>query len=142
MQQEVHDPVLQIKHINEFCWCMLKLNALLAESINETTSRLTNYTKFLKEVKLEEGSNKYHEIELLHFDASSEKIKNANSEVLLRLTAKMCERLEDLKAHPVFNSIAILDCSCWPRDELNLSVYEGNRCVIQAFLSPVVQQWL
>ena len=28
-----------------------------------------------------------------------------------------------MKTHPVFKSIVILDCSCWPKDDLNLSVY-------------------
>ena len=51
MQQELHDPVLQLKHINEFRWSMLKL-ALLTESIDETTARLKciyeNYHFLLK----------------------------------------------------------------------------------------------
>ena len=133
MQQELHDPVLQLKHINEFRWSVLNLNALLTESIDETTSRLTNYTKFLKEVKSEEGSNKYHEIELLHFDASSEKIKNSYSEVISCLTGKMSEIFEDPKTHPVFKSIVILDCSRWPRDDLNLSVY-GEKEIKRGFI--------
>jgi hypothetical protein len=123
MQQESHDPVLQVKHINEFGWTMLKLNALLTESIDKNTSRLTNYTKFLKEVKCVEGSYEYQEIKLLNFDGSSERINKSYSDVISCLTAKMNERFEDLQTHPVFKGMSILDCSCWPRDDLNLFVY-------------------
>ena len=59
MQQELHDPAVQVEHIIEFGWSMLKLNALHTESIDKNTSRLTNYTKFLKEVTCVEGFYKY-----------------------------------------------------------------------------------
>jgi hypothetical protein len=123
MQQESHDPALQVKHINEFGWTMLKLNALLTESIDKNTSRLTNYTKFLKEVKCADGSYEYQEIKLLNFDGSSERINKSYSDVISCLTAKMNERFEDLQTHPVFKGMSILDCSRWPRDDLNLFVY-------------------
>ena len=50
MQQETHDPVKQLKHIRDFTWSMTKLSALLEESIDQTTARLMNFTKFLKDV--------------------------------------------------------------------------------------------
>ena len=129
MQQESHDPVLQVKHINEFGWTMLKLNALLTESIDKNTSRLTNYTKFLKEVKCVEGSYEYQEIKLLNFDGSSERINKSYSDVISCLTAKMNERFEDLQTHPVFKGMSILDCSRWPRDDLNLFDYGEKEIV-------------
>ena len=51
-QQEVHDPVNTIKRINEFSWTMMKLKILIGSSLDESSKRLTNFTKFLKEVTL------------------------------------------------------------------------------------------
>ena len=182
MQQELHDPAVQVEHINEFGWSMLKLNALHTESIrgrgrsisgghifiyscyaqlisfeieikilksivftvceqeymnicppppppplidlpqplesiDKNTSRLTNYTKFLKEVTCVEGFYKYREIKLLNFDASSEKIKKSYSDVISCLTAKMNERFEDLRTHPVeYNERVQRKIRCLKRD--------------------------
>ena len=49
-QEEVHDPVNTIKRINEFSWTMTKLKILICYSLDESYIRLTNLTKFLKEV--------------------------------------------------------------------------------------------
>ena len=119
MQQDTHDPVAQIKQVNEFSWTMAKLNALLTQSIDKTATRLTNYTKFIKEC--EDGS--YQGIGLLNLDTCSQKIKKSYEEVISTLSAKMNERFEDLKTNPVFKSIMILDCNRWPRDDVNLSTF-------------------
>ena len=50
-------------------------------------------------------------------------MKNSYSNVISCLTEKTSERFQDLKTHPIFKSIVILDGSLWPRDDLNLSVY-------------------
>ena len=124
MQQDTHDPVLQVKHIKEFSWTMVKLNALLTKCIDKTATRLTNYTKFLNDVQHKEGSYKYKGVELLNFDASSEKIKKSYEEIISCLSAKLNARFEDLKTNPVFQSIiVILDCNRWPRDDLTLSTF-------------------
>ena len=52
---EVHDPVNTIKTINEFSWTMTKLKILISNSLDESSKRLTNFTKFLKEVTLTEN---------------------------------------------------------------------------------------
>ena len=46
MQQEIYDPVVQLRHIQDFPWSMTKLGALLQDSIDKITTRLTNFTKF------------------------------------------------------------------------------------------------
>ena len=51
-EQELHDPVNTIKRINEFSWTMAKLKILIGSSLDESSKRLTNFTKFLKEVTL------------------------------------------------------------------------------------------
>ena len=53
--QEVHDPINTIKKINEFSWTMTKLKMLICNSLDESSKRLTNFTKFLKEVPLTEN---------------------------------------------------------------------------------------
>ena len=59
MQQEIQDPVVQLRHIQDFTWSMTKPGALLQESINKTTTHFTNFTKFQKDVVSEEEVNKY-----------------------------------------------------------------------------------
>ena len=53
--QEVHDLINTIKRINEFSWTMTKLKMLICNSLDESSKRLTNFTKFLKEVPLTEN---------------------------------------------------------------------------------------
>ena len=76
MQQGIHNPVVQVRHIRDFTWSMAKLGALLQESIDKTTTCLTDSTKFQKDVVSEEGVNKYQGIKLLNYDVSSESFKN------------------------------------------------------------------
>ena len=68
MQQEIHNPLVQLRHIRDFPWSMTKLGALLQESINKTTTSLVNFTKFQKDVVSEEGVNMYQGIKLLNYD--------------------------------------------------------------------------
>ena len=68
MQQEIHNSLVQLRHIRDFTWSMTKLSALLQESINKTTTCLTNFTKFEKDVVSEEGVNMYQGIKLLNYD--------------------------------------------------------------------------
>ena len=77
MQQEIHDPVVQLRHIQDFTWSITKLSALLQEGINKTTTRLTNFTKFQKDVVSEKGVKKYQGIKLLNYDVSSKCVKNS-----------------------------------------------------------------
>ena len=86
MQQEIHNPVVQLRHIRDFTWSMTKLGALLQDSIDKTTTRLTNFTKFQKDVVSEEGVNKLQGIKLLNYDVSSESIKNSYDDIIKSLT--------------------------------------------------------
>ena len=140
MQQEIHDPVIQLKHIREFNWSMGKLQGLLNQSIDGNTIRLTNYTKFLKDVVHEDGEHKYQGIKLLNFDASNERIKNSYSEIIDSLTSAMSNRFENLQSHPVFKNIHILDCSRWPKDDANLSEFgESQIKELSAHFSALLQ---
>ena len=68
-QQEVHDPINTIKRINEFSWTMTKLK--YSNYLDESSKRLTNFTKFVKEVTLaENGESKYQDVTLQNQQAS------------------------------------------------------------------------
>ena len=56
MQQEIHDPVVQLRHIQDFTWSMTKLGALPQESVDKTTTHLTDFMKFQKYVVSKEGA--------------------------------------------------------------------------------------
>lgn len=63
----------------------IKLRALLQESINKTTTRLTNFTKIQKDVICEEGVYTYQDIKLLNYDASNETIKRSYDDIIKSL---------------------------------------------------------
>ena len=70
-QQEVHDPINTIKRINEFSWTMPKLKILYSNYLDESSKRLTNFTKFVKEVTFaENGESKYQDVTLQNQQAS------------------------------------------------------------------------
>ena len=50
MQKDEHDPVSMLHHVQEFRGIVANLKALVASSLDSTTSRLTDYTKFIQEV--------------------------------------------------------------------------------------------
>ena len=108
MQKEIHDPVVQLRHIRDFTWSMAKLSALLQESIDKATTRLTNFTKFQKDVVSEEGVNKYQGIKLLNYDVSSESIKNSYNDIVKSLTDNNSKRFANLQSHTVFKTSTFL----------------------------------
>ena len=122
MQQEIPDPVVQLRHIWDFTWWMTKLGALLQESIDKTITLLDNFMKFQKDVLSEEGVNKYQGIELLNYDISSKSTKNS-FDIIKLLTNNNSKQFANLQSHPVFKKINILDCSRWPSEKENLLSY-------------------
>ena len=106
VQQEIHDPVVQLRHIQDFTWSMTKPGALLQESINKTTTHFTNFTKFQKDVVSEEEVNKYQGIKLLTYDVSSKSIKNSFNDIK-SLTNNNSKRFANIQLHPVFKNINI-----------------------------------
>ena len=51
MQQEKHYPVYMLRNIQKFNWYMAKLHLLVENSFDGTSSKLTNYNKFLSSVE-------------------------------------------------------------------------------------------
>ena len=48
-KKKIHDPITAVRHIIEFNWTMTKLKLLIDHSLEDNTTRLTHFTKFLKE---------------------------------------------------------------------------------------------
>ena len=108
MQQETHDRIKQLKHIRDFTWSMTKLSALSEETIDQTTARLTNFTKFLKDVVEEDGTFTYQDVKLLNFNVSNESLKKSFNDIINDLTEKCNERFSNLQSNPVFKGINLL----------------------------------
>ena len=102
---------------------MTKLGALLQDSIDKTTTCLTNFMKFQKDVVSEEGVSKYEGIKLLNYDVTSESIKNSYGDIIKLLTDNNSKQFANLQLHPVFKNIKLLDGSRWPSEKENPSSY-------------------
>ena len=90
---------------------------MLEQSIDLATSRLTSFTKFLKDIVEEDGTYAYQDVKLLNFNVSNESVKKSFSDFINDLTVKCNKRFENLQSNPVFKAINILDCRQWPNAE-------------------------
>lgn len=86
---------------------------MLEQSIDLATSRLTSFTKFLKDI-VEDGTYAYQDVKLLNFNVSNESVKKSFSDIINDLTVKCNKRFENLQSNPVFKAINILDFRQWP----------------------------
>ena len=74
-QKEIHDPVTAVRHITEFNWTMAKLKLLIDHSLEDNATRLTHFTKFLKEKSINEYSEHvYQDVILKNFASARESI--------------------------------------------------------------------
>ena len=65
---------------------MTKLSALLEQSIDKATTRLTNFTRSLKDIVEEDGNYTYQDVKLLNFNVSNESFKKSFSDIINALT--------------------------------------------------------
>ena len=63
-QKEIHDPVTTVQHITEFNWTMAKLKLLIDHSLEDNATRLTHFTKFLKERSITKNSEQVYQEKL------------------------------------------------------------------------------
>ena len=54
-------PKNTIKRINEFSWTMAKLEISISNSLDESSKRLTNFLKSLKEITLTDSGEYKHQ---------------------------------------------------------------------------------
>ena len=65
---------------------MTKLSALLEQSIDKATTRLTNFTRSLKDIVEEDGNYTYQDVKLLNFNVSNGSFKKSFSDIINDLT--------------------------------------------------------
>ena len=92
---------------------MTKLSALLKQIIDQATTRLNDFIKFLKDVVEQDGTYTYQDVKLLNFNISNESVKKLFSDIINDLTVKCNERFEILQSNPLFNVINVFDCRQW-----------------------------
>ena len=121
LQPEFHDPVKQIKRVQEFTWTMSKLKILIETSLGEGSEVITYYKKLLKDVKSVKESFEYQNIVLHNYAASSHNVEDRYNEIIINVSESMGSRFEDLRTSPVFSHLpSILDLSAWPlKDGIN-----------------------
>ena len=121
LQSEFHDPVKQIKRVQEFTWTMSKLKILIETSLDEGSAVITYYKKLLKDVKSVNESFEYQNIALHNYAASSHNVEDRYNEIIINVTEGMGSRFEDLRTSPVFSHLpSILEVSTWPlKDGIN-----------------------
>mgnify|MGYP002804370980 CR=1 FL=1 len=109
MQKDEHDPVTMLRRVQEFNWTMVKLKALVSSSLDGSSSRLTNYTKFIKEVSEDENENKvYQHVKLKEFHSSKSALEGSLDEIITRLCRSVEERFGDLTVSPRTLSICTI----------------------------------
>ena len=111
-QQEVHDPVNNIKRINEFSWTMTKLKILISNSLDKSSKQLTNFTKFLREIILtDNGENKYQDVTLHNYQVSLNALSNTCKEFISKINESAKGRFSELQNSPIFANLPIVsDC--------------------------------
>ena len=84
--KEIHDPVTAVRHITEFNWTTAKLKLLIDYSLEDNATRLTLFTKFLKEKSINENSGHvYQSVILKNFASARESITHSYEEIITRL---------------------------------------------------------
>ena len=124
-QKEIHDPVTAVQHITEFNWTMAKLRLLIDLFLEDNATRLTHFTKFLKEKSINKNSEYvYQDVILKNFASARESVTRSYEEIITRLALPMQERFQDFEKSPVFTSLVpILDFNLWPKEQESLGSY-------------------
>ena len=74
MQDDLHDPVKQVRRIQEFQNMMKKLEDVLRKSLNETSNIMTYYKRLVKKI-IEDDDHIYQGIKLTHFENNVDSVK-------------------------------------------------------------------
>ena len=142
-KQEVHDPVNNIKRINEFSWTMTKLKILIPNSLDESSKWLTSFTKILKEVTLtENGEYKYQDITLHNYQASLNALSNNYKEFISKINKSVEWRFSGLQNSPIFANLpVILECKKWPQTNEQLMSFGDDKIeTFKVHLMPLLEK--
>ena len=66
-QQDLHEPVKAVRRVQEFTWTMAKLKLLIDEGLDEPDGMMTNYKKFVAQVKETDEGFRYQNIQLTDY---------------------------------------------------------------------------
>ena len=104
---------------------MTKLKILIGNSLDESSKRLTNFTKFLKEVTLtENGEYKYQDVTLQNYQASLNALWDNYKEFISKINESVERRFSELRNSPIFANLPIiLDCKNWPQDKWTINEF-------------------
>ena len=107
---------------------MTKLKILIGNSLDESSKRLTNFTKFLKEVTLKEnGEYKYRDVTLQNYQASLNALSDNYKEFISKINENVEGRFSELRNSPIFANLPIiLDCKNWPQTNEQLLSFRDD----------------
>ena len=107
MQDDLHDPVKQVRRIQEFQNMMKKLEDVLRKSLNETSKIMTYYKRLVKEIKEEDDDHIYQRIKLTHFENNVDSVKYEYQSVINLLIENVKSRVANLQNSAVFKNITL-----------------------------------
>ena len=91
-QKEIYDPVTAVRRITEFNGTMAKLKLLIDHSLEDNATRLTHFTKFLKEKSINENSEHvYQDVILNNLASARESVTHSYEEITTRLALCQCK---------------------------------------------------
>ncbi|XP_057291390.1 zinc finger protein 862-like [Hydractinia symbiolongicarpus] len=116
MQSDEHDPVKQVRRIQEFTATMAKLKIILLDTLDGSSDIMTHHKRFTDEViNDEDGSATYQNIKLFRYDIVNSSAETKYHDLIVRLADSMEERFENLSTSTIFkNIVCLLDVSTWP----------------------------
>ena len=115
MQDEKHDPVKQVRRIQEFDLIMEKLKKALTGSFDGDNNDLTYYKRLIRDIVEGEDGHVYQRIKLTHYENSIEDVKYQYTSVINLLIENIQSRFSNLQDTAVFrNIVRILDVKTWP----------------------------
>ena len=112
---DLHDPVKQVRRIQEFQNMMKNLQDVLRKSLNETSNFMTYYKRLVREIKEEDDDHIYQGIKVTHFENNVDSVKYEYQSVINLLIENVNSKFTNLQNSAVFkNIVRLLDLRTWP----------------------------
>ena len=95
-QQDLHDPVKAVCHIQDFNLTMVKLKLLVDESLENPYSIMTNLKRLFQDIKKKDDSYFYQGIKFVRYEAAKQSVSNHYEFTIASITDSMQNRFEEL----------------------------------------------
>ena len=116
-QQELHDLVKAVRHIQDFNLTKVRLKLLVDESLENSDSIMTNLKKLFQYIEKKDDSYFYHGIKLVRHEAAKQSVSNHYKFTIASITDSMQNRFEELSSSHLFkNLVSLLDVSSWLKE--------------------------